>query len=55
MAEFELFDFYKDPLDQKNVASEHPDVVERLSKQLEAWKRMANQAKLKPDSEKTRG
>jgi arylsulfatase A-like enzyme len=55
MPEFELFDFYKDPLDQKNVASEHPDVVERLGKQLEGWKRMAAQAKLKPDSEETKG
>jgi arylsulfatase A-like enzyme len=55
MAEFELFDFYKDPLDQKNVAADHPDVVERLGKQLEAWKRMATQAKLKPDSEETKG
>jgi arylsulfatase A-like enzyme len=52
--EFELFDFYQDPLDQKNVASEHPDVVERLSKQIEAWKRMATQARLKPDSEDTK-
>jgi arylsulfatase A-like enzyme len=53
--EFELFDFIKDPLDQKNVAAEHPDVVERLSKQLDAWKRMATQAKLKPDSVDTKG
>jgi arylsulfatase A-like enzyme len=53
--EFELFDFYKDPLDQKNVASEHPDVVERLSKQLDGWKRMATQARLKPDSEEAKG
>jgi arylsulfatase A-like enzyme len=54
-AEFELFDFYKDPLDQKNVAAEYPDVVERLTKQLEGWKRMAAQARLKPDSEETKG
>ncbi len=53
--EFELFDFIKDPLDQKNVAAEHPDVVERLAKQLDGWKRMATQAKLKPDSEDTKG
>ena len=33
--EFELFDFYKDPLDQKNVAAEHPDVVARLAKGLD--------------------
>jgi arylsulfatase A-like enzyme len=53
--EFELFDFYKDPLDQKNVAAEHADVVERLGKTLDAWHRMALQARLKPDSEETKG
>jgi len=53
--EYELFDFDKDPLDQKNVAAEHPDVVERLSKQLEGWKRMVTQARLKPDREETKG
>jgi len=30
-------------------------VVERLSKQLEGWKRMATQARLKPDSDETKG
>jgi arylsulfatase A-like enzyme len=54
-AEFELFDFYKDPLDQKNVAGEHSDVVVRLTKELDGWQRMALQAKLKPDSEGTKG
>jgi arylsulfatase A-like enzyme len=53
--EYELFDFYKDPLDQANVAAEHPDVVERLGKTVDAWHRMALQAKLKPDSEGTKG
>jgi arylsulfatase A-like enzyme len=53
--EFELFDFYQDPLDQKNVASEHPDVVERLAKSLDSWHQMAKAAKLKPDSELTKG
>lgn len=53
--EFELFDFYQDPLDQKNVALEHPDVVERLAKSLDAWHQMAKAAKLKPDSELTKG
>jgi arylsulfatase A-like enzyme len=53
--EFELFDFYKDPLDQTNVAAEHPDVVDRLGKALDAWHRMALEAKLKPDSEETKG
>ncbi|HLQ22607.1 MAG TPA: sulfatase, partial [Gemmatimonadales bacterium] len=53
--EYELFDFYQDPLDQKNVATEHPDVVERLSKMLDGWHQMAASAKLKPDSELTKG
>ena len=53
--EFELFDFYQDPLDQKNVALDHPDVVERLAKSLDAWHQMAKSAKLKPDSELTKG
>lgn len=53
-AEFELFDFYKDPLDQKNVAAEHADVVERLTRTLDAWHGMAVQARLKPDSEAAR-
>jgi arylsulfatase A-like enzyme len=55
LPEYELFDFYRDPLDQKNVAAEHPDVVDRLGKVLESWHRMALQAKLKPDSEDTKG
>jgi arylsulfatase A-like enzyme len=54
-AEFELFDFYQDPLDQKNVAAEHPDVVDRLGKMLDGWHQMAAAAKLKPDSEMTKG
>ncbi|HVD76201.1 MAG TPA: sulfatase [Vicinamibacteria bacterium] len=53
--EFELFDFYQDPLDQKNVAAEHPDVVDRLGKMLDGWHQMAAAAKLKPDSELTKG
>ena len=53
--EFELFDFYQDPLDQRNVAAEHPDVVDRLAKMLDGWHQMAAAAKLKPDSELTKG
>jgi arylsulfatase A-like enzyme len=53
--EFELFDFYQDPLDQKNVAAEHPDVVERLAKMLDGWHQMAQAARLKPDSELAKG
>ncbi len=53
--EFELFDFYKDPLDQKDVAAEHPDVVARLAKGLDGFRKMAVAARLKPDSESTKG
>jgi arylsulfatase A-like enzyme len=49
--EFELFDFIKDPLDQRNVAAAHPEMVERLAKLLEAWRQHAHAARLKPDSE----
>ena len=53
--EFELFDFYKDPLDQKNVAAAHPEIVERLAKELARWREMARGARLPPDSESTKG
>jgi arylsulfatase A-like enzyme len=49
--EFELFEFYKDPLDQKDLARSHPEVVEKLAKQLADWRGKAQAARLKPDSE----
>ena len=49
--EYELFEFPKDPLDQKNVAAQHPDVVQRLAKALGGWQAMATAARLKPDAE----
>jgi arylsulfatase A-like enzyme len=52
--EYELFEFPKDRLDQKNVAAEHPDVVARLSKLLNGWHGMATAARLKPDAELTK-
>ncbi len=48
--EHELFDRRKDPLDLVDVASSHPEVVAGLSRELEAWRRMATAAKLKPDA-----
>lgn len=53
--EFELFDFYKDPLDQKDQAATHPGVVDRMSKLLDEWRQGAKAARLKPDSEATKG
>jgi arylsulfatase A-like enzyme len=52
--EFELYDFIKDPLNKTDVASQHPDIVARLSKQLEGWHQMTKAARLKPDSETTK-
>jgi arylsulfatase A-like enzyme len=54
-AEFELFQFYKDPLDQANVAADHPEVVQRLSRELDAFQQMARAARLKPDTETAKG
>ena len=44
--EYELFDHAADPLDTKNVAGEHPEVVEELAAELERWRQMATSKKL---------
>jgi arylsulfatase A-like enzyme len=49
--EFELFDHRKDPLDRTDVAAQHPEVVERLRRELDAWRKTVGAAKLKPDAE----
>lgn len=46
---YELFDHAKDPLDATDVAARHPDVVQRLARELAAWRAMATAARLKPD------
>jgi len=51
--EFELYDVEKDPLDRVNVAMQHPDVVERLAKELERWRRLAENARLPADADTT--
>ena len=53
--EFELYDVRKDPGEQANVASEHPEVVARLAKALDGWHKMALAARLEPDSQATQG
>ncbi|HEX5760340.1 MAG TPA: sulfatase [Thermoanaerobaculia bacterium] len=53
--EFELYDFYRDPLDQRDLAAAHPRVVERLAQALGGWRRTARAARLKPDSETAKG
>jgi hypothetical protein len=52
--EHELYEWKADPLDQKNVASQHPDVVARLGKALDAWRSTAEAARLPSDAEATK-
>jgi arylsulfatase A-like enzyme len=53
--EYELFDHANDPLDRKDVAAEHPDVVARLRRDLEAWQKAAEGARLPRDSDAEKG
>ncbi len=52
VAQVELFDLSRDPLEQKNVAGEHPQVVEKLKAKLLEWdeNNRKNQALAKPAS-----
>jgi arylsulfatase A-like enzyme len=49
--EYELFDHRRDPLDGADVAAQHPDVVQRLRRELDAWRKSVFAARLKPDAE----
>jgi arylsulfatase len=48
--EDELFEHRVDPLDKVDVAAQHPEVVERLSKVIAAWRSRVEAARLKPDA-----
>ena len=49
--EFELFDHRNDPLNLRDVAAEHADVVETLAKKLAEWQQQARAARVEPDAE----
>jgi arylsulfatase A-like enzyme len=49
--EHELYDHRKDPLDKVNLADKHPEIVERLVEEFNAWKEKAAAVRLTPDSE----
>ena len=49
--EFELYDHRADPRDLRDVAAAHPDVVERLTRELAAWRQVAERARLKGDTD----
>jgi arylsulfatase A-like enzyme len=53
--EYQLFEHGKDPLDLRDVAAEHPEVVARLVRDLDAWRKTAEAARLRPDSEAEKG
>ena len=53
--EYELYDHREDPLDQNDIAAEHPEIVERLAKQLDDWHAWALANKLATDAEATEG
>jgi arylsulfatase A-like enzyme len=49
--EFELYDHARDPLDATDLAAKFPDVVQRLARDLAAWRQAAQRGRVKPDSE----
>ncbi len=47
--DYELYDHVEDPLNLNDVAAEHPEVVERLSKVMAAWHEQALAEKVEAD------
>jgi arylsulfatase A-like enzyme len=43
---FELYDHVEDPLSLKNVAADHPEIVDRLTQQMKSWRSFAEAGKL---------
>ena len=48
---FELYDHATDPLAINDVAADHPDVVERMSREYDRWKQRSEQASLPSDED----
>jgi len=40
-----LFDLSEDPGETKNIADNHPEIVQRMTKDLEAWTASVKQSK----------
>ena len=53
--EFELYDVDEDPLNSVNVADQQSEVVDRLGRVIERWRRVAESARLREDSEAAEG
>lgn len=54
-SEFELYDVQKDPLDRVDLANQNPQIVERLQKELAAWRKKTAASHLKPDQDAAKG
>ena len=54
LPQFELFRQSDDPLDQENLADQHPEVVEKLKGMLEEWREVALAGQL-PEEDSTTG
>jgi arylsulfatase A-like enzyme len=52
--EYELFDHVNDPLNLNNVATDEPEILDRLAEQLEAWREATVAARVEAD-ESTEG
>ena len=53
--EFELYDANADPLDLTDVAADYPEIIERLAREIDRWRRVAETARLPEDAEATEG
>ena len=53
--EYELYDHRADPLDQNDLAAEHPDRVEQLAAKLDAWHTWALENRLPTSEEAMEG
>jgi arylsulfatase A-like enzyme len=51
--EYQLFDHRHDPLDGTDLAAGRADVVARLGRELDAWRKTVSASRLKPDTEGT--
>ena len=53
--EYELYDLARDPRNATNVADQHGDVVDRLGREIERWRRVAETARLPEDNDSAEG
>lgn len=51
--EFELYNIRIDPAEQRNVAPQNQEIVQKLTAALNTWQKKANAARLKPDAQTT--